>query len=50
MREPMMRVRSRGSWKYSAASAVIRDVARNRCLRQRLMPGVLPEASDCNRK
>ena len=42
MREPMTRVRSRGSWKYSVASAVIRDVARKRRLRHRLRPGVLP--------
>jgi fumarylacetoacetase len=42
MREPTMRVPSRGSWKYSAASAVMREVAMNSRLRQRLMPGVLP--------
>ena len=41
----MMTVRSRGSRKYSAASAVIRDVAMNRCFRQRLMPGILPWTS-----
>ena len=45
IRDPMTRVRSRGSWKYSAASAVIRDVAMNRRLRQRLMPGVVPLTS-----
>src|ERR1700722_1264155 len=45
MREPMMTVRSRGSWKYSAASAVICDVAMNRRLRQRLRPGVSPGTS-----
>ena len=39
MRDPMMTVCSRGSRKDSAASAVIREVAMNRCLRQRLMPG-----------
>jgi hypothetical protein len=38
----MMTVRSRGSWKYSAASAVSRVVAMNSRLRQRLMPGVSP--------
>jgi len=37
-----MRVWLRASWKYSATSAVIRDVATNRRLRQRLMPGALP--------
>ena len=42
MRAPMMTVLSRGSWKYSAASAVSRAVATNRRLRQRLMPGVFP--------
>jgi len=41
-----MRVRPRGSWKYSAASAVIRDVVTNRRLRQRLMPGALPRTTD----
>jgi hypothetical protein len=45
MREPMMTVRSRGRRKYSAASAVIREVAMNRRLRQRLMPGVMPRRS-----
>jgi hypothetical protein len=45
MREPMMTVRSRGRWKYSAASEVIREVATNRRLRQRLMPGVVPRRS-----
>ena len=45
LREPMMTVRSRGSRKYSAASAVIRDVAMNRRLRQRLMPGAWPWTS-----
>ena len=42
MRAPMMTVLSRGSWKYSAASAVSRAVATNKRLRQRLMPGVFP--------
>jgi hypothetical protein len=42
MREPMMTVRSRGSLKYSAASAVSRAVAVNRRLRQLLIPGVFP--------
>ena len=42
MRDPTIRVLSRGSWKYSAASAVIREVAMNSRLRQRLMPGCVP--------
>jgi hypothetical protein len=42
IREPMMTVRSRGSRKYSAASAVSREVATKSRLRQRLMPGVFP--------
>ena len=42
MREPMMTVLSRGSLKYSAASAVSRAVAMNRRLRHRLMPGAVP--------
>ena len=35
-RQPMITVRSRGRWKYSAASAVICAVARKRRLRQRV--------------
>ena len=42
MREPMITVRSGGSRKYSAASAVSCEVARKRFLRQRLIPGVEP--------
>ena len=42
MRDPMITVRSRGRWKYSAASAVIRAVARKSCFRQRLIPGASP--------
>jgi hypothetical protein len=38
----MITVRSRGRWKYSAASDVIFAVARKRRLRQRLIPGVSP--------
>ena len=38
----MITVLSRGSWKYSAASAVICEVARNSRLRQRLRPGASP--------
>jgi hypothetical protein len=45
IREPMMTVRSRGSRKYSAASAVSREVATKSRLRQRLMPGVFPRRS-----
>jgi hypothetical protein len=42
MREPMMTVPSRGSWKYSAASAVSRAVAMKMYLRHWLMPGAFP--------
>jgi hypothetical protein len=42
MRDPTTRVWSRGRRKYSAASAVIRDVAMKSRLRQRLRPGVPP--------
>ncbi len=42
MREPMMTVLSRGSWKYSAASAVSRAVAMKMYLRHWLMPGAFP--------
>ena len=37
-----MTVLSRGSWKYSAASAVSRAVAMKMYLRHWLMPGALP--------
>ena len=42
IREPMITVRSIGRLKYSAASAVRWEVARNRLLRQRLRPGASP--------
>ena len=45
IREPMMTVRSRGRPKYSAASAVMREVATKRRLRQRVMPGASPAFS-----
>jgi hypothetical protein len=43
--EPMITVLSRGSPKYSAASAVIRDVARKSCFRQRAIVGSSPRRS-----
>ena len=45
MREPMMTVRSRGRPKYSAASAVMREVATKRRLRHAAHPGCVADAS-----